>query len=77
MKKRWMSNYDECDICHGPIKNKVDFFVDGQIKGSSCWALMCPQCFKKYGVGIKYGIGQKYDGHTGLLLEGGSDLNEE
>lgn len=73
MKKKWLSDFDFCDICKGPVKGKVEWFVDGQVKGLSAWALMCPTCFKEYGAGIRYGVGQKYDGTTAELLEGGSD----
>ncbi len=71
MTKKWLSEYDECDICHDPIKERVEYFVDGKLKGNSCWALMCPVCFKKHGAGLGCGLGQKYDGTTAELLEGG------
>ena len=74
--KRWLSPFDSCDICKGPIKGKVPYFVDGKLKGHSMWALMCPKCFEKHGAGIGYGGGQKYDGTTGILLEGGSPDDE-
>lgn len=70
--KAWLSPFDTCEICHGPIKGVAKWFVDGATKqGPWAWALMCPQCFELYGVGIRYGLGQKYDGNTGVLLEGG------
>lgn len=76
--KRWLSPYDECDICHGPICGKVPWFVDGKtsFKGGP-WALMCPECFRAHGVKLGCGFGQKYDGKTGVLLEGGCDQTEE
>ena len=77
--KRWMSPFDECDICHGPIKNHVPWFVDGMTKQGP-WGLMCPKCFKEHGVKIAYGFGQKYNGKTGKLMAGGyvpSDLEKE
>lgn len=67
---KWLSNFDKCDICSSPIKGDVAFFVDGKTNIGP-WALMCPACFKKHGVGIGYGVGQKYDGKTAVLLEGG------
>jgi len=71
--KTWLSDYSKCDICGGPIKGKVEYFVDGQTKMGP-WALMCPTCFKRHGVAIKVGYGQKYDGKTGKLIAGGSSL---
>lgn len=68
--KKWLSSYDSCDICQKPIKGMVPWFVDGKTKMGP-WGLLCPSCFIKHGVGIGYGIGQKYDGHTAELLEGG------
>ena len=65
--KKWLSDYDSCDMCGAPIKGVAEYFVDGQTKMGP-WALMCPTCFKKYGVAIKYGYGQKYDGKTAKLL---------
>lgn len=75
MTKKWLSNFDNCDICKTPLKGKVEYFVDGKTKMGS-WALMCPECFKQYGFKIEYGYGQKYDGTTGILLAGGSDEGE-
>ena len=78
MKKKWLSNYDNCDICGCQIKEKVPYFVDGKtvFKGG-IWGLLCPDCHKKYGCGLGCGFGQKYDGKTGVLLEGGCDQTEE
>lgn len=71
MTKKWLSNFDKCDICEAPIKGVAEYFVDGKMRYYSSWALMCPTCFKTHGAGIGYGVGQKYDGTTGELLEGG------
>ena len=79
MKKKWLSNYDKCDICGCLIKGKVPYFVDGKTTFGP-WGLQCPSCHKQYGCGIGYGIGQKYDGTTAELIEGGyvpSDLEKE
>lgn len=71
-QKRDYHLFDTCEICHGPIKGVAKWFVDGATKqGPWAWALMCPQCFELYGVSIRYGLGQKYDGNTGVLLDGG------
>lgn len=73
MKRKWLSNYNECDICHGPIKGKVEYFVDGKVRGHSYWALMCPACYITYGTTLGSGLGQKYHGTTAELLEGGCE----
>lgn len=70
--QKWNSSFEACDLCGCKIKGSVEYFVDG-ITMHNVWALMCPECFKKYGTKIQYGFGQKYDGNTGLLLEGGYD----
>ena len=68
-KKRWLSAWDECDLCHIPLKNNVPYFVDGAtIYGP--WALMCPECHERGGKGLGLGRGQKYDGKTAVLIEG-------
>ena len=69
--KKWLSSFDVCDMCGKPIKGKAPWFVDGKLKGYSAWALMCPECYEKYGTGLGCGLGQKYDGTTAVLLEGG------
>ena len=74
--KKWMSAFDKCDICDHPIKGVAKYFVDGCIKGYGCWGLMCPKCFNVYGTGLGCGVGQKYDGTTGILLEGGCEDSE-
>lgn len=76
VKKYWLSDYIKCDICHGPIKGKVEYFVDGKVKGHSYWALMCPICYKSHGVNLGPGLGQKYHGITAELLEGGCSNTE-
>lgn len=72
----WTSSFDTCNICNMVIKNKVEYFVDGKTK-TGPWALMCPECFKKHGIAIGYGTGQKYDASTGKLLEGGCDITDD
>ncbi len=70
--KRWLSSFEKCDICGKQIRGVAEFFVDGKtVMGP--WGLMCPCCFETFGVGIGYGVGQKYDGTTGALLAGGSE----
>ena len=68
-KQRWLSDFTKCDMCRGDIKGKVEYFVDGKTV-YTCWALMCPTCFEKFGVGLGTGKGQKYRGDNGVKLEG-------
>ena len=75
--KKWLSNYDNCDICGCKIKDNVEYFVDGKTKLNGIWGLLCPICHKQYGVGLGCGFGQKYDGKTGILLEGGCEQTKE
>lgn len=75
-KKKWISGGGppECDIClnfHYKTTDltKEEFFVDGKTQMGP-WALMCPRCFKLYGVGLGTGRGQKYDSKTLEKVEG-------
>lgn len=57
-KKVWMGQAQtQCDICSKPITKK---FIDGKIKGMSCWGIMCKECFTLHGVGLGLGVGQIY-----------------
>lgn len=60
--KKWLSPRPKCDLCLSTQNcvNYPDEFVDGRIKGHSTWAIMCPECFELYGVGIGTGVGQLY-----------------
>jgi len=45
-----------CELCHGPIG---DEFIDGKLR-TGPWALLCPDCSRKWGVGLGIGRGQRY-----------------
>jgi len=45
-----------CDICGKRIKN---IFIDGKTRMGP-WAFMCPECHRRFGVGLGVGRGQKY-----------------
>lgn len=47
----------ECQLCDRSITAE---FVDGVVKGASAWAMMCPCCHVKEGIGIGNGRGQRY-----------------
>ena len=68
--KRWLSPYETCDLCGTQIKGVEDYFVDGETFKGGTWGLMCPKCHREYGSGLGLGKGQKYDGHTGILIDG-------
>ena len=46
-----------CDLCPTSISTE---FVDGRVRGGSSWAILCPDCHARYGVGIGTGLGQRY-----------------
>lgn len=47
-----MDELPYCDFCNGEAK------YDGKTK-MGAWAYMCEECFKEYGIGLGYGIGQR------------------
>ena len=55
-----------CNLCREICSN---YYIDGKTKIGP-WAYMCLSCFKKYGVGLGVGKGQKYDATTGKKVEG-------
>lgn len=58
--KHWMGEPGRCDFCKVDLTTQKAFF-DGKTTYGP-WAMMCIACFRKYGVGIGTGVGQKYDG---------------
>jgi len=46
----------KCDWCHTECKEEL---IDGRTTWG-CWAVMCPTCFSRLGVGIGPGLGQRY-----------------
>lgn len=50
------SKITHCDIDGKPI---TDEFIDGATRHGT-WGIMCPECHKKYGVGLGIGLGQQY-----------------
>ena len=57
-----------CNLCTNDIG---DTFIDGRRTFGS-WAIMCPVCFKKYGVGLGTGKRQMYlkGSKADILYEG-------
>ena len=47
-----------CDLCQGKCS---DEFVDGVTKLSGLWGNMCADCFRRYGIGLGTGVGQRYE----------------
>ncbi len=69
VEKKWFGTWPaNCDICKIALES-CTFFVDGRMACSSSWALMCPACFNRTGVGLGTGSGQKYDSKTLVKLE--------
>ena len=46
-----------CQLCKEPI---VDVFIDGKTLMGP-WAIMCPRCSNRHGVGLGTGRGQLYN----------------
>lgn len=58
MTTKWMGSTPKCDFCE-KTGNTLQQFVDGRTVFGP-WAIMCPDCFKKNGVGVGLGSGQEY-----------------
>ena len=68
-KKRWMGTKPvRCDICGHKFGDKDEHFYDFATRQGP-WALGCDSCFKKYGIGLGIGRGQKYDVRTLYKVE--------
>lgn len=61
-QKKWRGSTPVCDFCQTWSPDAA-FFVDGRTK-YDVWAIMCPMCFLKHGLGLGDGMGQAYDMHT-------------
>ena len=59
IEKKWMGTPPtECDTCG----RKIDqVFIDGRVRVGGMWAILCPACHEKLGVGLGQGKGQKYE----------------
>ena len=65
--KKWFgSKPTTCNLCGESI---ADTFIDGSVKRVGSWAIMCPECHKKYGVGLGTGLGQLYHLKDGEWLK--------
>ena len=62
---------DRCNLCGADLA-RLGYVIDGEVKGTpqvavpdgttmGQWAYMCPTCFAKRGVGVKWGSGQLYE----------------
>ena len=55
---KWLgSNPKNCDVCGEPFDNK-DFYDAKTRLGP--WGMLCVACFRKHGVGLGTGMGQRY-----------------
>lgn len=54
-KKIWMGS-TKCDVCGSGDLNVI---YDARTR-MGCWATLCDSCYKRYGVGLETGNGQKY-----------------
>lgn len=67
-KIAYVSNDQECDICHGNLKAGTMFY-DGRTTFGP-WAWMCVKCFHVHGSGVGLGLGQEYDSTTNEKIRG-------
>lgn len=70
MPIKWRGQTEKCEVCGGDLYlyQNEHWYVDGKtIHGP--WALMCASCFKKHGIGLGIGKGQKYDADTNEQIE--------
>ena len=56
-----------CDFCHKTVESGT--YVDGATRFGP-WANMCESCYRTNGVGLGMGRAQRYDGKTGVKVEG-------
>lgn len=65
---RWLGPLGNCDFCERPLKGFPKFYDAKTQLGP--WALMCPDCYAHYGIGLGLGRGQEYATDTRLKLRG-------
>ena len=59
MGKGWIGDIPEkCEICSVPLKGT---FIDGRVKITGLWAVMCAPCHVIHGIGLGTGKGQLYN----------------
>ena len=64
MKRKWMGKKPvTCEICGHRFDDQDRYFFDFAMRQGK-WALGCEPCFKKHGVGLGSGSGQKYSIRT-------------
>lgn len=51
-----MNEEKKCDVCKKPVG---DEYYDARMN-CGCWADMCWECFRHFGLGLGLGKGQKY-----------------
>lgn len=78
LEEYYVNASQECDLC-GCLLSDEKYMVDGRVKNSPAWAMMCPDCAVFCGAGIGWGMGQLYvrDDNGWLLVGGFQDEDEE
>lgn len=71
-KKRWLPGHPgKCQLCgEWLIPGEGNTFIDGRMRTTGQWTIMCSDCHTSVGVGLGLGKGQKYDAFTLYKLEG-------
>ncbi|MFV0516765.1 MAG: endonuclease NucS domain-containing protein [Aminipila sp.] len=73
LKEYYINSPLECELC-GCLLSDEKYMVDGKVKNSFGWAIMCPDCAAFCGEGVGWGTGQLYlRDDSGWLLVGGFD----
>lgn len=65
-KVKWLSAVTVCDVCQSKFGSH---FYDAKTMDGP-WGLLCESCFKKIGIGVGPGMGQKYCTKSKLKVEG-------
>ena len=52
----WHGSIPRCALCGA---NGLEEFIDGKTIAGP-WAVMCPECFRSWGLGLGVGRGQRY-----------------
>ena len=52
---------DKCQLCGRKLAQQ---FVDGRLRTTGQWAIVCPTCYHTHGSGFGLGRGQRYDLNT-------------
>jgi hypothetical protein len=69
-EKKWLGSPTNttCDLCSVNVKDVATFYDAKTRQGP--WGILCPSCFRRYGLGLGTGLGQQYDSETFIKIGG-------